>query len=277
MVRAKKPILLDTLDWRLKERSGELEGVVKFISIERAADDAPVSFIASTPQPDRYGDTIDQTGWVTDAFEKNPVLLWAHSHDTPPVGSVGELVQSADKLECRDIQFTPPEMHAFGAQVGAMVRAKFLNTVSVGFLPIEWEQRLSPEGEWLGYHFRKQELLEVSVVPVPANPGALASERAFLKSLAGWAELKHDIPPAAMAMQAELRACVLSARRQLEEEGEAVDSDKFDELVELMRELVAGQKAANEMLASFARASPKKSSSAQQRAVAVALSRIARR
>jgi Caudovirus prohead serine protease len=48
--------------------------------------------------------------------------------------------------------------------------------VSVGFDPIEVE----PNGKG-GYNFNKWELLELSIVSVPANPGATVFARAFGK------------------------------------------------------------------------------------------------
>jgi phage head maturation protease len=61
-----------------------------------------------------------------------------------------------------------------------MVEAGFLNAVSVGFLPTVAPNFIRAEPDKDGYaaitgfEFVGQELLELSVVPVPANPQALA-------------------------------------------------------------------------------------------------------
>jgi len=52
-----------------------------------------------------------------------------------------------------------------------LYRGNFLNAVSVGFIPLRWENG----GADAGYRrkFLEQELLEVSAVGIPANPNAL--------------------------------------------------------------------------------------------------------
>ncbi|HWQ90753.1 MAG TPA: HK97 family phage prohead protease, partial [Clostridia bacterium] len=53
-----------------------------------------------------------------------------------------------------------------------LYKGGFLNAVSVGFVPIRWENG----GEDSGFRrkYVEQELLEVSAVAIPANPEALA-------------------------------------------------------------------------------------------------------
>lgn len=185
MKRSTRPVVLAAPEWRDLQKKGTVAGLVRAAPLVRAAD-GTVSFVASSEAADRYGDTIDQAGWDLGAYQRNPVLLWAHSHDCPPVGRVGSIKVAGD-LVCSGVEFTPADMHAFGAEVGAMVKAGFLNTVSVGFLPRAWEERYDEGGRFLGYHFTQCELLEISVVPVPANPEAMIEGRAFTKSLQGWA------------------------------------------------------------------------------------------
>ena len=56
-----------------------------------------------------------------------------------------------------------------------LYRGGFLNAVSVGFLPLEEPKPLyDADGHMVGNEFTKQELLEISSVPVPANPSCLS-------------------------------------------------------------------------------------------------------
>src|SRR5207302_3562949 len=67
----------------------------------------------------------------------------------------------------------------------ALYKGKFLNAVSVGFIPLRWENgeggeqtgRFSTMDSQPAANFRRryleQELLEVSAVGIPANPNAL--------------------------------------------------------------------------------------------------------
>ena len=76
-----------------------------------------------------------------------------------------------------------------------LYKGKFLNAVSVGFIPLKWENGTPPSGGSPGTSFRRkyleQELLEVSAVGIPANPSALqlglkagAVEKADLQDMA---------------------------------------------------------------------------------------------
>lgn len=207
------------------------------LSILERAQDGSVSFVVSTSAPDRYGDIVEQSGWDTSAYEKNPVLLWAHSYTTPPVGKVGRLDKTGN-LTARDVTFTSPEQHPFGAQVGEMVRAGFLNAVSVGFLPLEWEEVRSPEGTLTGYRFVRQELLEVSIVPVPANPQALIEGRGFAKALAAWADgLPQDAPAIAREYRDTLAAWLKSAEEAQQRREELADESAFAEMLAILRSI----------------------------------------
>jgi phage head maturation protease len=59
-----------------------------------------------------------------------------------------------------------------GKAVAALLSGGFLRSVSVGFRPLEFRFSSDPARQG-GIDFTKQELLEISVVPVPANAEAL--------------------------------------------------------------------------------------------------------
>lgn len=76
-----------------------------------------------------------------------------------------------------DIEFADAETYPFADTVHRFYKGGFLNAVSVGWLPLEWsasKDRTRPGG----IDFTKAELLEVSCVPVPSLPTALAEARA---------------------------------------------------------------------------------------------------
>jgi HK97 family phage prohead protease len=148
-----------------------------------------VRFCFSDGSVDRMGDTIDAAGWVTHSFLKNPVALFAHDSNAPPIGRAGNLMVEDTRL-MGDIEFAPPEVYEFADTIYRLVVGKFLNAVSVGFLPLEYDWSDDDEREW-GLDFKRQELLEISVVPVPANGNALADARSKgidTRPLVEWAE-----------------------------------------------------------------------------------------
>lgn len=138
--------------------------------------------IASTPIIDRYGDTIQQEGWLLENFLKNPVIPWAHDYWQPPVGRATEIgINAQGNLQFK-YQATPKGVYPFADTIWELYRNQFMFAFSVGFTSIE------AEGDWQnGYDFKQCELHEISAVVVPANPQAVAL--AFDKGLIDQAQL----------------------------------------------------------------------------------------
>lgn len=187
-------------------RAGEVPQVRMLLQAQRG--DGGLSFVMSDGSEDRYGDTVAPTGWKTDAFLKNPVFLWQHDRGLPPIGKVGSIAMDGATLRAKDVTFTPSDLHPFGAQIGKLYEAGFLNAVSVGFMPVKYS--FNDSG---GIDFQEQELLELSAVTVPANANALLEARA--KGLLDAEQLKAfgvaEPPPAE-----EPLAEVLALAAQLE-------------------------------------------------------------
>jgi Caudovirus prohead serine protease len=75
------------------------------------------------------------------------------------------------------IEFVSPDLYPFGDTIYKLVVGGFINAVSVGFLPIEYSfVENNPDRGW-GIDFKRQQLLEVSVCPIPANANALVEAR----------------------------------------------------------------------------------------------------
>jgi len=134
-----------------------------------------ISFIASTDSADRYGDVINQEGWNLDAYRRNPVVLLNHNANALPIGK-GTVELKNGQLVI-DVEFDKEDELA--QKVERKARAGFLNAVSVGFNPIEQVSRAELPKDHPAYvergggnYFNKSELLEVSVVTIPANSEA---------------------------------------------------------------------------------------------------------
>jgi len=69
------------------------------------------------------------------------------------------------------VEFPPEGTYEFADIVERLVSTGYLKTESVGFLPTKWEDGDGDKGPSRTYI--KQELLEISIVPVPSNPDAL--------------------------------------------------------------------------------------------------------
>jgi hypothetical protein len=152
--------------------------------------DRTLRFCFSDNAVDRMGDTIDPDGWDISDFVLNPVALWAHDSSQPPIGRAANVGPEGPRL-MGDIEFAPPEIYAFADTIFRLLVGKFLRAVSVGFLPVEYSYiENDPDRSW-GIDFKRQQLLEISVCPIPANPNALATARAKgidTRPLVAWAD-----------------------------------------------------------------------------------------
>jgi HK97 family phage prohead protease len=155
-----------------------------------------VQFILSTPSVDREGDDIAAEGWDIRQYLANPVVLFAHAHQELPVGKALSTWVEGSRLQARD-QFATAEEYPFADTVYCLLKGGYLNACSVGFNPKEWTQAANREN---GISFLKQELLEHSVVPVPAHPDALVVARSKginTAPMRAWAENALDLLNAA--------------------------------------------------------------------------------
>ena len=114
----------------------------KYTYIMKRTEPAPstkekVSFVASSATPDRYGDIIDQKGWILDNYKKNPVVLLNHDSNQLPIGK-GNVYLRNDKLVI-DVEFDSEDERA--KEVERKAKKGFMNAVSVGFRPLESKSR----------------------------------------------------------------------------------------------------------------------------------------
>ena len=144
-----------------------------------SGDMRALRFTISTGSIDREQDRIAITGWDLRNFKRNPVVLWGHDASRLPIGRALDL-RIEDAALKATVEFIPddtPEGGQFAEAVYRLARSGFIAATSVGFRPIKWEYTRDPErgaDDWFpGIDFEQQELVELSVVTVPANPEAL--------------------------------------------------------------------------------------------------------
>lgn len=167
-----KPKILKALVTKI---SGETEGLLS-------------GAIGSTDAVDRYGESVDQESWQLDNYKKNPVILWAHNlsfgEDRPPIGRAVKVEVVKGKGLVFDIQFDMAD--PFAADIFRKFKEKFLNAFSVGFISHKVERSDEPGTPPV---LKDNELLELSAVPVPANPEALQALRARSFASKSWDSL----------------------------------------------------------------------------------------
>src|SRR5512133_2835701 len=128
-----------------------------------------LDFIASTATLDRYHEVIEPSGWRLDSYRRNPVFQNAHNYGdilftlgkalTTEVRNIGGGAALCQRIEFAT-EVNPVARIAYGLYKGG-----FLNAVSVGFIPLKWED--GNESGRLGEpalprrRYLEQELLEV--------------------------------------------------------------------------------------------------------------------
>lgn len=136
------------------------------------SDAEGMEFILSDATVDRYGDTIDAEGWVLDNFSKNPIALFNHQSSFP-IGKWSNLRVEDNALRGH-LTMAPKGTSSRHDELRSLIDAKILRAVSVGFIPLSSTARKDDHGYFIGENYVKQELIETSLVSVPANPNALA-------------------------------------------------------------------------------------------------------
>lgn len=125
--------------------------------------------IATSPEPDRVGDIVNPLG----VQYKNPLpLLWQHQHDKP-VGTV-----NFDAPTAKGVTFEArlPKIQEPGAlkdrvdEAWQSVKSGLVTAVSIGFRALDGEMERLKSG---GIKFLKSEVMELSLVTIPANSMAV--------------------------------------------------------------------------------------------------------
>ena len=139
-----------------------------------------IRFICTNETPDRDGDIISTSGWDVKNYMKNPVILYGHNPSGFPYGTAKALTfDTRNKQTLVDIYFpTMEEMSSDPKQISdhaknvdavyCMAKMGLLNALSVGFRGTDYTPTAT------GRNYTSQELMEISIVPIPANPEAVA-------------------------------------------------------------------------------------------------------
>jgi HK97 family phage prohead protease len=156
-------------------KAGQKGNIAKQVSAAPLIDGESrvIRFVVSTGSPDRDNDVVVQAGIDTSAYEKCNVLLWGHDSSELPIGKCIAIGLNADGNLEAAFQMVPADMPVVGDRAEAvfrMCKEGFLFATSIGFVPTEWERSTERDS---GYNFLKTQLLEISVVSVPAQPEAL--------------------------------------------------------------------------------------------------------
>ncbi|OQB25742.1 MAG: hypothetical protein BWY10_02430 [Chloroflexi bacterium ADurb.Bin180] len=184
------------------------------------ADDAPVRFVASTEGVKRDGLDLRVEDWSLDNFLRHPVILWAHDYENRlPLGTGTPSFEGSNLMI--DVEFDRDDEFA------QQVRRKALKGMVAGSVG------------WNDLKDGKRDLMEFSIVPVPADPLALPQRaRAAMQSLAREIDRAFGAESGAVETSSQASAdgqrkgAVMSAR----------DMEKLEQAIAVLQELLARAK-----------------------------------
>jgi len=134
-------------------------------SITKNKDTITVTGMASTSDIDRVGDIIVPDAWTKgglDNYVKNPIILFNHNYNNP-IGKGTEF-----KVTDKGLEITA-EISKADPRVATLVEQGILKTFSVGFR-VKDADYMEETG---GLKITDVELIEVSIVSIPANQSAV--------------------------------------------------------------------------------------------------------
>lgn len=125
--------------------------------------------VASKTELDRQGDIVDAAGLV---FPESVPLLVAHDHRLPVGRAYLRRVGDVIRFRAQLARVTDGELGERIATAWLSVRAGLTDSVSIGFRPIDMEPLSGG-----GWRYTKAEILELSIVAVPALQSARIDPR----------------------------------------------------------------------------------------------------
>jgi HK97 family phage prohead protease len=149
----------------MNEKIFKLDSIIK--AIEEGEGELRIAGYASTDSIDRQSDRILPTAWTRGGlknYENNPILLFNHDYNKP-IGKVIEMSTDKRGLRIKGV------ISKSAGDIYNLVKEGVLSTFSVGFLVKDADYDKSADGLIV----KDAELLEVSVVSVPANQDATFS------------------------------------------------------------------------------------------------------
>jgi HK97 family phage major capsid protein len=222
---------LDSTEFHRRAVAGERPNAALNIEFKLAApsdtasDSRSVDFVFSTQRTDSYNDRITVKGWEWDKSGAGTPAFFGHDPSKVEniIGRAHNIRIEGDAL-VGSIEFAPADVNPTADAVYRMVKGGFLNSVSVGFQPIEWVPANDPTRPG-GLNFKRQKLLEISVVGLPANEDAIKLARA--------AGIRVDL----IKKELEMPRSTLAERRAKATAVQAANDNgkRFGSLAEMMR------------------------------------------
>jgi HK97 family phage prohead protease len=169
--------------------------MIRAVTKAQVSDDRSnrTTVIASTNELARDGHIVEPAGLDTTNFLRTGTIFF--NHDTSmPVGKPVSAMPTADgsKLQV-EVEWAPPGISETADEVRGLVKAGIIRAVSIGFMPTRTEP-LDPKRPYDGQHILEGDLLELSFVGVPADTGAVVTQRSYAREHRASQVLARHVP-----------------------------------------------------------------------------------
>lgn len=248
-----------SVDEGSKRREGEPVRRAFGITIKSGSLDEKkrsVRVIASTAAIDSYDEIVEQS-WQLERYRANPVVLYGHNRvgflglggdpeKTLPVGYASDVAVVNGQLEAT-LNFVDEAANPMAVKVWEQFKQGGLRAVSVGFYPNTVREEKRDDKDI--YVLADNELFEISAVPLPANPEAVALSAERSNERAWFRERAHpqQIPAALAAQETDEMSLTPEQIKKLQDDLQA-KTNECTALAGTVTTLTESLKTANEGL-----------------------------
>ena len=139
----------------------------------------------------RNGDDLNLRGISFKDYRKNPVVLWAHdSYSGIPIAKTLKIGHDDQGRIVADFEFNSDD--EFASRVENAWNGGFIRGASIRYMPTKVVEVRNEAGEVERFRVDKSDLLEWSLVPIPADPDSV---RAAARALGLPAEIFRGLEP----------------------------------------------------------------------------------
>ncbi len=157
----------------------EQRRVMVVTEARQAEDGSPHRMVIAANEVSRNGDELNLRGVSFKNYRKNPVVLWSHdSYGGIPIAKTLKIGHDDQGRIEADFEFNSED--EFAARVENGWNNGFIRSASIRYLPTKVVEVRNEEGKVERLRIEEAELLEWSLVPVPADPDSVrAAARAL--------------------------------------------------------------------------------------------------
>ena len=157
----------------------------------QAEDGSAHRMVIAANELSRNGDELNLRGISFKNYRKNPVVLWAHdAYEGIPIAKTVKIGHDDQGRIVADFEFNSDD--EFAARVENAWNGGFIRGASIRYMPTKVVEVRNEAGEVERVRIEESDLLEWSLVPIPADPDSV---RAAARALGLPAEIFRGIEP----------------------------------------------------------------------------------